>query len=75
MDRIRFTKIFTIVLLISVVYWGLPVAARNPGIDIGGMDKSVDPGDDFFGYTNGGWSKATVDSGGPYVIRRIRRDF
>ncbi|HEY2865540.1 MAG TPA: M13 family metallopeptidase [Pyrinomonadaceae bacterium] len=60
MDRIRFTKIFTIVLLISVVYWGLPVAARNPGIDIGGMDKSVDPGDDFFGYTNGGWSKATV---------------
>jgi len=60
MDRIRFTKIFTLILLISVVYWGLPVAARDPGIDIGGMDKSVDPGDDFFGYTNGNWAKATT---------------
>ena len=60
MDRTRFTKIFTLILLISVVYWGLPVAARDPGIDIGGMDKSVDPGDDFFGYTNGNWAKATT---------------
>lgn len=32
--------------------------ARAQGIDLAGMDKSVDPGDDFFSYTNGGWSKA-----------------
>jgi len=29
------------------------------GIDVAGMDRSVDPGDDFFAYTNGGWLKAT----------------
>ena len=23
------------------------------------MDKSVDPGDDFFAYANGGWMKST----------------
>lgn len=32
---------------------------QNAGIDIAGMDKSVAPGDDFNGYTNGGWTKAT----------------
>jgi len=29
------------------------------GIDTAGMDTSVAPGDDFYGYTNGGWTKAT----------------
>ena len=29
------------------------------GIDIAGMDKSIAPGDDFNGYTNGGWIKNT----------------
>jgi putative endopeptidase len=29
------------------------------GIDAKGMDKSVAPGDDFNGYANGGWIKAT----------------
>jgi putative endopeptidase len=33
-------------------------AARAEGIDVAGMDKSVDPGDDFFDYANGGWLKA-----------------
>src|SRR2546423_14275777 len=32
--------------------------ARAQGIDVAGMDKSIDPGDDFFDYVNGGWSKA-----------------
>jgi putative endopeptidase len=32
--------------------------ARAQGIDLAGMDKSVDPGDDFFSYANGGWFKA-----------------
>ena len=29
------------------------------GVDTAGMDKSVKPGDDFFAYANGAWSKAT----------------
>jgi len=29
------------------------------GIDLIAMDASVRPGDDFFGYTNGGWVKRT----------------
>jgi putative endopeptidase len=27
------------------------------GIDLAGMDRSVAPGDDFYGYANGGWIK------------------
>src|SRR5262245_9080786 len=30
-----------------------------PDVDVAGMDKSIQPGDDFYGYTNGGWMKAT----------------
>jgi putative endopeptidase len=29
------------------------------GIDTAGMDTSVPPGDNFYAYTNGGWTKAT----------------
>jgi len=29
------------------------------GIDTAGMDTSVAPGDDFYAYANGGWTKAT----------------
>ncbi|HEV2078953.1 MAG TPA: M13-type metalloendopeptidase [Allosphingosinicella sp.] len=29
------------------------------GIDTAGMDRSVKPGDDFFGYVNGTWAKTT----------------
>ena len=29
------------------------------GIDLAGMDRSVAPGDDFFGYANGAWLKST----------------
>ena len=29
------------------------------GFDLSAMDKSVNPGDDFFMYANGGWSKST----------------
>jgi putative endopeptidase len=29
------------------------------GIDTAGMDKTVKPGDDFFGYVNGTWAKTT----------------
>ena len=30
------------------------------GLDEAGMDKSVPPGDDFYGYANGTWTKTTV---------------
>lgn len=33
--------------------------AKAQGIDVAAIDKSVDPGDDFFSYANGGWLKAT----------------
>lgn len=34
-------------------------AAAARGLDVPGMDRSVDPGDDFYSYANGGWMKAT----------------
>ena len=33
---------------------------KEPAVDVAGMDRSIKPGDDFYGYTNGGWMKATV---------------
>lgn len=38
-----------------------PAAAAAPisGIDLAGIDKSVQPGDDFDDYANGAWKKAT----------------
>ena len=41
-----------------------PVAAPKPtfgdfGVDEAGMDKSIAPGDDFYGYVNGTWAKNT----------------
>ena len=32
---------------------------KEPAVDVAGMDRSIRPGDDFYGYTNGGWMKAT----------------
>ena len=31
----------------------------KPGIDLAGIDKSVQPGDDFFAFANGSWVKST----------------
>ena len=41
-----------------------PVTASRPtfgdfGVDEAGMDKSIAPGDDFYGYVNGTWAKNT----------------
>jgi putative endopeptidase len=36
-----------------------PAPAQAHGIDLAGMDKSVTPGDDFYGFANGNWMKAT----------------
>lgn len=41
---------------------GKPIIG-NWGFDLGGMDKSVQPGDDFFRYANGAWfDKAVIPS-------------
>ena len=34
-------------------------AAAGVGIDLAGIDKSVQPGDDFYAYANGTWQKTT----------------
>ena len=33
--------------------------AQNHGVNVGAMDRSVDPGDDFFMYANGTWYNTT----------------
>ncbi len=33
---------------------------KAPVVDVVGMDRAIRPGDDFYGYANGGWMKATV---------------
>jgi predicted metalloendopeptidase len=45
------------VLAFSVAAVALAFAAYAQGIDSGGIDKSVKPGDDFFAYANGAWLK------------------
>ena len=61
MHRSHLNFLAALCLLASFVFSTVPVSALAPesGIDIAGMDKSVNPGDDFFSYANGGWLKAT----------------
>ena len=46
----RLTIFLTLTLLTTATAYSL---------DLAGMDKSVDPGNDFFAYANGAWLKAT----------------
>ncbi|MEP6788890.1 MAG: M13 family metallopeptidase, partial [Acidobacteriota bacterium] len=52
-------RLVALSLLTSFIAWSIPAGAfaQRAGIDIGGMDTTVAPGDDFFSYANGGWSK------------------
>ncbi|HLA63262.1 MAG TPA: M13 family metallopeptidase, partial [Rhodothermales bacterium] len=51
--------------LLAALAFGLaltaPLAAQTPlpGLDAAGMDLTVRPGDDFFGYANGTWLRET----------------
>jgi putative endopeptidase len=51
----------TLVLLLAGTSRALPLVASDGahGLDVAGMDKSVNPGDDFFDYANGVWLKGT----------------
>jgi putative endopeptidase len=55
-------KITAIILVILVAGGNLLFSNQTTiaqGLDLAGIDKSIDPGDNFFGYANGGWIKAT----------------
>ncbi len=65
------------------MFFALPCLAapdeEEPGIDFSGIDRSVPPGDDFFGYANGAWLKNTEipadrASYGAFVILREKAD-
>lgn len=36
-----------------------PSTSSSHGLDMAGMNKSIKPGDDFFGYANGTWTNVT----------------
>jgi putative endopeptidase len=36
---------------------GAAAAGGAPGVDLAGLDRSVQPGDDFYAHANGGWIK------------------
>ena len=49
-------------IVLSLTAFIAPAAtppSKSHGIDVAGMDKSVKPGDDFFAYANGTWTKTT----------------
>jgi putative endopeptidase len=59
--RPKHLKIVVVVLALLLASGNLLLSNRSTsaqGIDLAGIDKSVDPGDDFFGYANGAWSRA-----------------
>ena len=72
------------VRLLSVTLSALLLAAASPtippwGFDLGGMDRSVKPGDDFDSYSNGGWKRATPippdrSAWGPFVMLRAKAE-
>ena len=59
--RRNYLKIAVITLALLLASGNILLPSRSTsaqGIDLAGMDKSIDPGDDFFAYANGGWSRA-----------------
>ena len=48
-----------IVLATALGSFAALAAGDRHGVDLGGMDRSVVPGDDFFAYANGTWLKNT----------------
>src|ERR1044072_6212507 len=57
LTRAKFSMIAVVVALL-LAHGNALLSSSAQGIDLTGMDRSVDPGDDFFRYANGGWLKA-----------------
>jgi putative endopeptidase len=53
------TTLLTLVLLLVASLGTLAPAAPPSGIDLGGMDRSVKPHEDFYQFANGKWLLAT----------------
>ncbi len=47
----------TVAFVLIATSAAVAASAERHGIDLAGMDKSVKPGDDFYGYANGTWIK------------------
>jgi putative endopeptidase len=60
--RARYLKLAVVLLALLLANANLLLSSRvvttAQGLDVAGMDKAVDPGDDFFSYANGSWFKA-----------------
>jgi predicted metalloendopeptidase len=50
-------------------------AAREIGLDVAGMDTSVQPGNDFYGYANGNWQRTTEIPGDRSSVGSFYRAF
>ena len=64
-SRKAFACAFTSALAVLVMACGAAADTTSPqsvlasGFDSGGMDRSIPPGVDFYGYANGGWDHRT----------------
>jgi putative endopeptidase len=60
--RAKYMKLAVVVLALLLANANLFLSSRvvvtAQGLDVAGMDKSVDPGEDFFRYANGRWFTA-----------------
>ena len=49
-----------LILVFGTSLWaGAESRPKAPGVDVAAMDRAIRPGDDFYGYANGGWMNAT----------------
>jgi putative endopeptidase len=70
--------------LLAITLFGLMLAAAAPtispwGFDLGGMDRSARPGDDFDRYSNGAWKQANPippdrSAWGPFAMLRAKAE-
>jgi putative endopeptidase len=55
----RATLAIGLFLALSAPAQTLPGTGDANGLSVSGMDSTIKPGNDFYGYANGGWMKAT----------------
>ncbi|HMJ07698.1 MAG TPA: M13 family metallopeptidase N-terminal domain-containing protein, partial [Pyrinomonadaceae bacterium] len=57
MRKNYFERVVVLLVLVGLTFSTVPAAAFR-SIDAAGMDRTIDPGDDFFSYANGGWMRS-----------------